>query len=185
MSKLLWVFSRLRSSMHTCGHSRYLLGALLLLGSAARVRQYLAQSSYWHDEAYLLLNVFPKSFFELVGPLSHEQAAPPLFLWLLRASYLALGPSELAMRLPALLASLATLGFMAPLARLTVGGRSWLWAVACAAVSSSLLYLTCQVKPYTTDVLVAEAVLLATVGCLMPGLSNGWRRASHVGLLLA
>lgn len=143
--------------------------ALLLLGAGARCRQYLAASSYWHDEAFLLLNIYQKSFLDLVGPLTHDQAAPPLFLWMLKACYLTGGPSELAMRLPALLASLAALMLMAPLARIVVGPNGWLWAVACSCVSSSLLFLTYQVKPYTTDVLVSEAVLLASVAHLTAG----------------
>jgi hypothetical protein len=174
-----------RHLIHRCRQPHYVAAALLLLGAAARLRQFLAATSYWHDEAYLLLNVFPKSFLELVGPLSHDQAAPPLFLWILRVCYLVAGPSELAMRLPALLASLAALALMAPLARGVAGREGWLWAVACAAMSSALVYLSYQVKPYTTDVMVAEVVLAAVYGCLMPHITGGWRRAGQIGLLLA
>ncbi|HVX11452.1 MAG TPA: glycosyltransferase family 39 protein [Pirellulales bacterium] len=184
MSNPISHLERARLGLRACCRTRYLLPALLLLGAAARVRQYLAVTSYWHDEAYLLLNVFPKSFIALVGPLSHEQAAPPLFLWFLRICYLVAGPTELAMRFPALLASLAALVLLVPLARVVVG-RGWLWAVACAAVSSSLLYLTYQVKPYTTDVLVAEIVVLATVCCLDSRVPRKTRRAGRLGLLLA
>jgi hypothetical protein len=171
--------------MAACTHPPYLLAGLLLLGAAARLRQYFAVTSYWHDEAFLLLNIFQKTFSELVGPLSHDQAAPPLFLWILRACYLVAGPSELAMRLPALMASLAAMALMVPLAQTVVGKNGSLWAVGCASVSSCLLYLTYQVKPYTTDVLVAEAVLLATAVYLRSGDSPGRRRASGLGLFAA
>ncbi|HEV3002999.1 MAG TPA: glycosyltransferase family 39 protein [Pirellulales bacterium] len=173
---------RVRQAIASCGRPQYLLLALVLLGSAARLRQYAATTSYWHDEAFLLLNVFQKSFSELVGPLSHDQAAPPLFLWILRTCYLTGGPAELAMRLPALLASLAALALMVPLARTVVGTNGSLWAVACASVSSCLLHLTYQVKPYTTDVLIAEAVLLATAMHLQADASPRQRRASGLGL---
>ena len=164
---------------------RFLLGVVFVLGAAARLRQYLAATSFWHDEAYLLLNVFDKSYTELVGPLSHEQAAPPLFLWVLRACYLTLGSSELAMRLPALVASLAALALIVPLARIVCGGTYWIWAVGCACVSSCLLHLTYQVKPYTTDVLVAEAVLLAGALYLSPAVSARARSISRLAIVAA
>src|SRR5579871_6660440 len=93
---------------------------LLALGIALRVRPYAACSSYWYDEAYLLLNVFARSFGELLGPLREDQAAPPLFLWLLRGLYQLAGGSEWVMRLPALVASVTGLVLMAPLARRVV-----------------------------------------------------------------
>lgn len=161
---------------------RLIVGALLLLGAAARLRQYVAATSFWHDEAYLLLNIFNKSFADLVGPLSHDQAAPPLFLWALRLCYVALGSSELAMRLPAFVASLAALALMAPLARIACGGTYWVWAVGCACVSSCLLHLTYQVKPYTTDVFVAEAVLLAAAVYLSPAASARARSKSRLAM---
>lgn len=175
---------RIERFIQSCRRPGAIAMALLLLGTAARLRQYLAVSSYWHDEAYLLLNVFAKSFLDLVGPLSHDQAAPPLFLWILRGCYLALGPAELAMRLPALLASLTALVLMLPLARAVAGRQGWLFAVGCAALSSSLLYLTYQVKPYTTDVLATEAILLATVCGLKHGIGNK-QRLGRAGLVLA
>src|SRR3954462_2427628 len=100
---------------------RFLLLTLLGLGFTLRIRQYAACPSYWYDEAYLLLNVFSLSFEELLGPLRENQAAPPLFLWALRGLYLALGGSEWIMRLPALLASLAGLLLLVPLARRLAG----------------------------------------------------------------
>ncbi|HMC65613.1 MAG TPA: hypothetical protein VKI65_11805, partial [Gemmataceae bacterium] len=80
-----------------------------LVGVAARLRQYLAAPSFWYDEAFLLTNICEMSFGELVGPLRDNQVAPPLFLWILRALYVALGPGELVMRLPAMAASVAAL----------------------------------------------------------------------------
>src|SRR5690348_1809895 len=82
---------------------------LLALGVALRVRQYAACPSYWYDEAYLLLNVFRRSFLELLGPLRDDQAAPPLFLWTLRGLYRVAGGGEWVMRLPALAAGVAGL----------------------------------------------------------------------------
>ncbi|HTU22029.1 MAG TPA: glycosyltransferase family 39 protein [Gemmataceae bacterium] len=145
--------------------SRYILLVLLALGIALRVRQYAACPSYWYDEAYLLLNVFHKSFLELLGPLREDQAAPPLFLWLLRGLYQLVGGSEWWMRLPALAASAAGLLVMAPLARRVAGRRGKLWAVTFCALGHHAAAHAGEVKQYTLDFLMTEAVLLATLSC--------------------
>jgi hypothetical protein len=143
--------------------SPFVLWLLLALGIALRVRQYAACPSYWYDEAYLLLNVFQKSFLELLGPLREDQAAPPLFLWTLRGLYRIAGGSEWWMRLPALLASIAGLLVMVPLARSVVGRPGWLWAVAFCALGHHAAAHADEVKPYTLDFLMTELILLAAV----------------------
>jgi hypothetical protein len=160
----------------------FLLAALVLLGLAARCRHFLAAPSYWYDEAYLLLNVFAKTWAELAGPLDHAQAAPPLYLWLLRALYLLGGRFEMVMRLPSLAASLAAVGLMVPLARRVAGPRGWPWAVALAALSYHGLTHGCEVKPYAGDLLVTECVLLAAAACLDPCAGPAARRGGFAGL---
>lgn len=161
--------------------SRYILFALLMLGIALRVRQYAACTSYWYDEAYLLLNVFGKSYLELLGPLSENQAAPPLFLWLLRGLYQMAGGSEWWMRLPALAASIAGLFVMVPLARRIAGRRGRLWAVAFCALGHHAAAHAGEVKPYTLDFLMAELILLAALRCQF--VVNGWRRCAGLCLV--
>ncbi len=145
--------------------SRKILIVLLVLGIALRVRQYAACPSYWYDEAYLLLNVFHKSFLDLLGPLRENQAAPPLFLWLLRGLYQLVGRSEWWMRLPALAASVAGLFLMVPLARRVAGRRGWLWAVAFCAFGHHAAEHAGEVKPYALDFLMTAAILLAAIQC--------------------
>jgi len=142
---------------------RCLLVVFVVLGLAARCRQYLSTPSYWYDEAFLMTNVFEKSFGQLIGPLDHEQVAPPLFLWTLRALYITLGPGELVMRFPAMAASVAALFLMIPLARRVVGSPSWIVAVGLCALSNHALAHAYQVKPYSTDLLVTELILLAAL----------------------
>jgi hypothetical protein len=145
--------------------SRNILFALIALGIVLRVRQYAACPSYWYDEAYLLLNVFQKSFVELLGPLRENQAAPPLFLWLLRGVYQFGGRSEWWMRLPALAASVAGLVAMAPLARRFAGRRGGWWAVAFCALGHHAALHASEVKPYAFDFLMTELILLAALRC--------------------
>src|SRR5687767_7053995 len=68
--------------------------ALIALGLVARLVQYLWRRSYWHDEAYQVLNVMTLTYRQLAGPLPHAQSAPPLFLVAQKALFDALGGSE-------------------------------------------------------------------------------------------
>lgn len=153
--------------------SRTLTLVLIALGIALRVRQFAACPSYWYDEAYLLMNVFHKSFAELLGPLRDNQAAPPLFLWLLRGLYQLVGGSECCMRLPALAESIAGLMVMAPLARRISGRCGAMWAVALCAISHHAAAHGNEVKPYALDFLMTELIVLAALRCQAIG--SGWR----------
>jgi hypothetical protein len=161
-----------------------LLAGLLALGLAARCRLFFLGHSYWYDEAYLLLNVFTHSGRDLLGPLDHAQAAPPLFLLLLRGLYVVAGPAEWVMRLPAFASSLLALALAVPLARRVVGGAGWVWAAGLSAVCFHGVTHGCEVKPYAGDLLTAEVVLLATASLLLPDVSAAGRRAGRIVLLL-
>jgi hypothetical protein len=139
------------------------LAGLVLFGVALRFRQYAACSSYWYDEAYLLVNIFDKSYLELLGPLREDQAAPPLFLWMLRGLYQRVGGDEWAMRLPALMASVGALLLMVPLARGVVGRSGCVWAVAFCALGHHAIAHAGEVKPYALDLLMTIVILLATI----------------------
>ncbi|HTU92113.1 MAG TPA: glycosyltransferase family 39 protein, partial [Gemmataceae bacterium] len=125
--------------------------------------------------------VFDKSFVDLLGPLRENQAAPPLFLWLLRGLYQLAGGSEWWMRLPALAASVAGLLVMAPLARRVAGRRGGLWAVAFCAFGHHAAAHAGEVKPYALDFLMAELILLATLRC--QAIVSGWRPRAALCLL--
>ena len=144
-------------------NGRYVAAGFLVLGLAVRLRRFVAAPSYWGDEAYVLVNVFDKSFLELAGPLRCDQAAPLLFLWSLRALYETIGGSEWAMRLPAFLASIISMPLMIPLARRFAGSPGWIWAVALVAVSQTAAFLTINAKPYASDLLAVELAFLAAV----------------------
>lgn len=161
------------------------LAFVVAVGLVARVHFYLSAPSYWYDEAYLLLNLFGRSFGELLGAIDHAQAAPPGFLWLERAVYLALGPGERAMRLPAFVAGLAALAVMVPLARAVVGGRAAWLAVALVALSRSALRHGGEVKPYVFDLLASELVLLLVVVYVRARAAGASGRLAGLGLLAA
>jgi len=131
--------------------------AFVLIGLALRIGWYAADLCVWWDEAWLILNVLDKSFGELIGPLDNNQAAPPVFLWAVKACVVLFGDGTHALRLVPSLASCAALVLVA-----TVGGgyprpAAWVAAILLAG-SSKMLAHGAEVKPYTFDVCVAAAL---------------------------
>jgi Dolichyl-phosphate-mannose-protein mannosyltransferase len=161
-----------------------LLAGLLLLSLAARARQYFSSTSYWYDEAYLLVNIMDRTYAELIGPLRMCVVIPPLYLWLLRFLYEMHGSAEWVMRLPAFAAGVSALVLMIPLARQAIPGRWWMFPVALAAMSRHLVLHSYEVRPYCCDMLLATAILLAAWFCLAPETSVQKRRLCR-GCLLA
>jgi hypothetical protein len=105
------------------------------------------------------VNVLEKDFPALLGPLRFHEAAPPLFLWVEKATALALGDGEYALRLPPFLASAAALPLLAWSAGRLLRPRAVPWAVLLFACSEQLAWHACEAKPYAFDVLAAALVV--------------------------
>ena len=142
------------------------LALAMLLGVGLRLKHYLARHAYWHDEASLVLNIFEKNATELLGPLESAQAAAPGFLLLERGVHVLLGRSELAMRLPPLIASLGGIAIFAWLAwRVLAGGderagpRVALLMIVLWSCAERLIWHAAEAKQYSIDVLVALTLL--------------------------
>jgi hypothetical protein len=140
----------------------------LCLGVIVRFRLFLFCPSYWYDEAYLLLNVYRRSWGELLGAIDYQVVIPPGFLWLLRSVYLLLGGAEWAMRLPSLVAGLAALVLMVPLAQRALGRSGWVWSVCLCAVSPHAVMHACEVRAYSDDLLLTEIILLGALIIVRP-----------------
>src|SRR4051794_12526460 len=117
---------------------------LLLLGLGLRSYHYLRGRAVWHDEAVVLVNVLDRDFLGLLGPLRFHEAAPPLFLWAVKAAGLLLGDSLLAYRLMPYLAACASLLLLAPVARFFLPARSVPWALLVFACSEQLSWHACE-----------------------------------------
>ncbi len=136
----------------------FLFGGLLF-----RLWHYIQNHVIWFDEAVLLANVLDKSFLDLLGPLQSEQAAPPLFLWLLKLVHLTFGDMEYVWRLVPLLAGCAGLFLCLPVFRALLTPHGAALAVGLLAVSDDHIRLSNTVKPYTLDVLGTLVLLFAFV----------------------
>src|SRR5215212_9925659 len=112
----------------------------VLIGLALRAYHFLRCPAVWHDEAALIVNVLGLSFGEMLGPLLHAEAAPPVFLMLERVAALAFGDGEHALRLVPFLASCLALVLFACLCRRLLGPLSAALAVGLFAVSDRMLF---------------------------------------------
>lgn len=148
----------------TLTDARFLMWLAVAGGLFVRVWHYAANHTIWYDEAVLLTNVMEKDFAGLLGPLHHEVAAPPLFVWLLKLIHLTGGDQPYLWRLPPFLFSVGGLLVTVPLAWRVFSPHLAAFAVAMVAVSDHHLWLGCCVKPYTSDTLVTTGLLLYLVG---------------------
>ena len=146
----------------------------LVLGIAVRLVRYLVIYPVWHDEAFLAVNFWDRSFVDLLRPLEYGQIAPWLFLAIERTAVLSLGYSELALRLFPTVCSVLSL-----LLLWHVTGRLWrgtpqLLTVAVFAVAFYPIRHGAEIKPYASDLLAALILLALAVECLRSLQDSRW-----------
>ncbi len=129
--------------------------AVIATGVLLSLIQFFSNRSLWLDEAYLALNFIEKSPIQLMQPLANNQVAPPLFLLIEKAFFTIIPYPDQALRLFPLLSYWAALYFFSQLSRTFFHqSSSHLISVSLFALSSTILYYSCEVKQYMTDVAV-------------------------------
>jgi len=151
--------STFRKFFQSFSLERAVIVALILLGVALRLRQYLALRSLWLDEAMLALNIVGRSFSGLLKPLDYNQGGPVGFLLLEKLVVNLLGNSELTLRLIPLLAGCASLLLFALLLRQALGKTGTFTALALFAAGAPSVYYASEVKQYASDVFIALLLL--------------------------
>lgn len=129
------------------------------LGLALRIWHYLNNHTIWYDEAVLLANILNKDYAELLGPLNHAVAAPPIYLWILKLVSVVCGDQAYCWRFVSFVCGCATLLLTAPLVRMVLSPPVAAISVALVAFSDNHIWLTCCIKPYAGDALIATALL--------------------------
>jgi hypothetical protein len=161
-------------------------GIAIGVGLLVRVGQYAANTSIWHDEAYVALNVVQKSFAGLFGPLAWHEASPPGFLVIEKLAVNLLGRSEYALRLVPLAAGLAGVAACALLARRAAAGLAGVWMMLMLAASDKLIVQSNEAKHFTIDVLAAAVITLAALAVLARPqrwpVVIGWGVVAAIGL---
>ena len=140
------------------------MGAVLLAGVALRLWEYFANASLWVDELALSESILYRPLPQLlVLPLKVGQAAPAGFLAAVKLSTMLFGPSALAMRLPALLFTLAGLGLFAAVACRLLSGWTAVFATGLFAFGQTFVHYGSETKQYAGDIAVALLLLLVAL----------------------
>jgi hypothetical protein len=166
-----------RVSIGPSGASALAIG----IGVLFRVAEYAGNRQLWIDERALRSNVSGKAIFDLAGPLTEGQMAPPGFLVIARGWAWASGDSAPALRLIVLGCAIASLFAFGAVARRFVSRVAVPIALAFLAVSDDLIYYATEFKQYSSDLLIAIGAL--GMGRELSG--GGWsgRRAVLAGVL--
>jgi hypothetical protein len=139
-------------------------GMLLLVvmtGILLRVLLWWWGGSLSGDEAMLALTIGARHVRELSLPPLYDQSAPLLFMVLTKLVTVALGVSELALRLPPLLGGCLALALYAITVRKLAGERIAILACLLLALSATPVHYAVIFKPYSVDLLVAVLALRA------------------------
>ncbi len=163
---------------------RPVVAAVIVVGAALRVVYYLVGRSFWIDEARLALNIAERSYRALLQPLAYDQTAPVLFLWAERLAFALGGANELALRALPLLAGIACVLITYPLARRVLSAPAAVLATAVTAFSPTLVHYSSELKPYSSDALVAMVLALVAFDWLAePGSRRRLVILASVGLV--
>lgn len=128
----------------------------LLLGLAWRLLRYALDFPLWGDEASIVLSLMRRDFLSMIKPpLENAQIAPLGWMWIELATVKLLGLREYAMRIPALVSSLAALLIFWRFAPKLLDKRSALLALAILAVANYPVRHGNEIKPYAMDMLVS------------------------------
>ncbi len=159
-------------------HNRLTRG-FVALGLALRTWHYAVNHTIWYDEAVLLANILTKGYGELLGPLNHAVAAPPIFLWGLKLLSDICGDEPYCWRFVPFACSCGTLLLTVPLVRKALSPPTAVIAVALVAVSDNHIGLSYSIKPYAGDALLTTALLYFYFA------TQGWTATRRLAVLAA
>ena len=148
-----------------------LLALACAAGVLLRLLAYVQRPSFWIDEAMLGLNIILRSPTELLRPLDFEQVAPIGFLMLTRTVVAVFGAGEQALRAVPLLGACAVVILFPFIFAKSIDKAALLPATMLIAFSPLLIRYGNELKPYSTDALVALGILgwtLARVSSRQP-----------------
>jgi hypothetical protein len=154
---------------------------IVAAGIALRCSQYSFDRSLFLDEAFVATNIAHRSVAELCQPLEFDQRAPAGFLAGVKLATLALGRSDLVLRLLPLISGIVSVVLFPVLCRRLLSERAANLALLLLAVSPPLIFMSSDLKQYSTDALMTIAILLS---CATADLSR-WtaRDVATVGLV--
>lgn len=157
---------------------------VILLGFFLRLKGYLHNPSFWHDECALAWNIKFKSYSELFGVLNFLQVAPPLFLVCTKFLTNIFGLSEAVFRfIPTIVGCSSVIAFYFLSKKVLSNKFSILMAIFLFAINPPLISYSFELKPYELDVFLIIIGLLFFIKLDIERLDI--RKALLYGVLLA
>ncbi len=142
---------------------RFFCVGVVLLGIILRLVVFAQNRNLFIDEANVARNVYERSFAGLAQPLSYEQYAPPVFLWVVKLCALLSGYGERALKLYPLLSGLLTLWLLYKiLLMLDVRRALWYPLILLATGFIYLRYAT-ELKQYSSDAMIALGLIVLAI----------------------
>jgi hypothetical protein len=130
--------------------------ALILAGGVLlSLLEFLHNRSLWSDDASLALNIIRRDSFGLLKPLDHGQVAPILFLQIEKLFSTLWPNTEYGLRIFPLLCFWASLYFFYKIIKKQLHSTyAIIFALSLWSFNYTLVFYSCEVKQYTSDVLV-------------------------------
>lgn len=141
----------------------YVACVVLLVGIIFRVILYVQNRNLIIDEANIARNIAERNFLSLLEPLSYEQYAPPLFLWITKLNTVFFGASEYALRLYPLACGVTGLILLYLLLKKYAADTAAWYPLFLMATGWIYVRYATEVKQYSSDVVVTLGILLLTL----------------------
>ncbi|MDI9319929.1 MAG: hypothetical protein QM530_05565 [Phycisphaerales bacterium] len=152
-------FSKLIAQIKT-NRCQYFTIALILVGIGFRLLLFFQNRNLIIDEANVVRNIYERDYWALLKPLSYEQFAPPLFLWMLKLMSHLFGYSEFAMRFFPLICGISSLFIYRSLLQKILPINSLWLPLGLFCFAPILVKYSTEVKQYIPDALVAISLAL-------------------------
>lgn len=162
----------------------FLTVVVVVFGIYLRTVPLLQNNSIFLDEGLLIVNFHEKAYWEMFLPLSHMQAAPPIFLVFSKLAYQLFGVNEISLRfLPYMASNLSLILFYFLLKKLFKNDFAILFALFAFAINPQIIWMTAYLKPYIVDVLFTIIALLVTFSVDLSKIDT--KKAFGLGILAA
>lgn len=137
----------------------YLPIVLLIIGIVFRLIVLMQNRNLLIDEVNVARNLYERSYMDLLKPLSYEQFAPPLFLWLCKLNMHYWGAYEWSLRLFPFVASVLGLILFYALLKKSKIKAALFYPLSIVATGMIYVRYATELKQYASDVMVVMALL--------------------------
>ncbi len=141
----------------------YLPFILIAVGIFLRFSHYLANRSFWLDEAWVALDLNHRSLLEIFTSENYIKPVPIGFALMCKMFRQLLGNYEYAFRLFPFLSAIVSLFLYYAFLKRVVSSLTVLLALGLFALCESLIYYAAELKYYSSDVMVTLLLFLLTV----------------------